>query len=64
MKYLIRVKVPFELNKIVEAENFEEARRKALELEPDEFDNFDLFYEWLGDSWRRISENVVVEPFD
>lgn len=60
-KFLVQVKAEFKLWKYIEAENEEEARRRAEELEPDEFENFHDFYEWLGHEWRRIRENMRIE---
>ncbi|RLI20474.1 hypothetical protein DRO54_06210 [Candidatus Bathyarchaeota archaeon] len=52
-KFLVRVKVPFELYKEIEAKDVLEAIEIANKLNPEEFDNFDNFYEWLGSNWKE-----------
>ena len=60
--YVIRAKAQFVLEKVIRAKN-KEAWKIAKQLEPDEFDNFHDFYEWLGSNWREIAENIEVEEF-
>ena len=59
--YIVRAKAQFVLVKEIRAENMEEAWKIAKQLEPDEFDNFHNFYEWLGSNWRNIAENLETE---
>ena len=60
-KFLVMVETDFKLWKYIEAEDEEEAKRIAEKLEPDEFENFHDFYEWLGHEWKRLRENVKIE---
>ena len=64
MRFLVRVKVDFALEKEISAKDLEEARKVAHNLEPDEFDNFHNFYEWLGSNWRNIAENLEIEVLE
>ena len=61
--YVVRAKAQFVLEKVIRAKNMEEAWKIAKQLEPDEFDNFHDFYEWLGSNWREIAEDIEVEEF-
>ena len=61
--YIVRAKAQFVLEKVIRAKNMEEAWKIAKQLEPDEFNNFHNFYEWLGSNWREIAENIEVEEF-
>lgn len=58
MKFLISVKVPFSLDKEIEAKDQEEAEKIAEELEPQEFDNFHSFYEYLGSEFKNLVPEI------
>lgn len=60
-QFYIYVKVPFILEKVVEASSIEEARKIAERLEPTDFDNFHNFYEWLGSNWSEFADKIEVE---
>lgn len=60
-KFLVSVRVPFSLETVIEARDKEEARRVAMELEPDQFDNFHTFYEYLGDEFRHLKHDMEIE---
>jgi len=61
MEFEVSVDINFTLYKVIEAENEEEAKKIAENLEPDQFDNFHEFYEWLGFEWKRVIKKVEVE---
>lgn len=60
-KFEVSTKVEYTLNKTIEAETPEEAIEKAQQLEPDDFENFNEFYEWLGFEWRNAKEGMTAE---
>jgi hypothetical protein len=60
-EFYVSVRIPFVLEKIVRANSLEEAKKIAEQLEPEDFDNFHNFYEWLGSNWSQIAEKVTVE---
>jgi len=42
----------------------EEAQQKALDLEPDDFDNFHRFYDFVGDEYRKLKrKNMEVRQW-
>ena len=59
-QFIVSVPLNFSLETVIEAETEEEAIKKADELEPTEFDNFDVFYEWLGYEYRRLKEGMKI----
>ena len=59
-QFIVSVPLNFSLETVIEAENEEAALKKAYELEPTEFDNFDVFYAWLGDEYRRLKEGMKI----
>ena len=59
--YEVATTVEYCLTKKIEAKTPEEAIRKAQQLEPTAFENFDNFYEWLGDEWRNAKYNMTAE---
>lgn len=63
-RFVASVRVPFSLDTVVEAGSKEEARQKAMELEPDQFDNFHTFYEYLGDEFRHLKNDMEIEELN
>ena len=59
--YEVEVKVEYSLTKKIEAKTPEEAIRKAQELDPDAFETFNEFYEWLGYEWSNAKERMTAE---
>ncbi len=63
-KFYVGVKIPFTLEQIIRATNLEEAQQKALDLEPDDFDNFHRFYDFVGDEYRKLKrKNMEVRQW-
>ncbi len=54
MRFCVSVPVLFVLEKIVEAGSLEEVVKMVERLEPEDFDNFGDFYEWLGSKWEEL----------
>lgn len=63
-KFYICVEVPYTLWKVAEASSIEEARKIAEQLEPTDFDNFDYFYEWLGNNWNEFAGKIEIEEIN
>ena len=58
-EFIVSIPVHFQLEKVIKARDEEEARRIAENLNPEDFENFDTFYEYLGDMWK--SRKIVVK---
>jgi len=63
-KFYVSVRVTYELGKVIEATDEREAARIAAKLSPEDFDNFDYFYEWLGSNWNILSNDMRIEKID
>jgi hypothetical protein len=59
-EFIVNVPVHWSLNKLIRARNREEAERIAEGLEPDEFENFHGFYEFLGDEWSELKDRMEI----
>ncbi|KKM62397.1 hypothetical protein LCGC14_1522130 [marine sediment metagenome] len=62
VKYFeVATTVNYTLTKKIEAKTPEEAIEKAQELDPDAFENFNEFYEWLGFEWSNAKDGMTAE---
>ena len=60
-KFYVSVKADFVLYKVIEAESEEEVVEVLESLRPEDFDNFNDIYEWLGEAWNQLIKDVKVD---